>query len=73
MTTPISRSRGDPAAPFLAFLAAGVVVVVGVLAFLTFEESKPRRVDILAQGGPPAAFAPPVDPQSPPTPTPTPR
>ncbi|HEX7760901.1 MAG TPA: hypothetical protein VF459_15450 [Caulobacteraceae bacterium] len=50
MAAPIRNGRRwDPATPFLVFLAGGVVVVVGVLAFLTYEEGRPRRVESVAQ------------------------
>jgi hypothetical protein len=63
MTNSPSAPRGDPAAPFLTFLAAGVVMVVAVLAYLTFEEGKPRRAEVLADNLPARiAPAPPTSP-----------
>lgn len=38
----------DPAAPFLVFLAGGVVVVLAVLAFLTYHEGRPRHFETIA-------------------------
>jgi hypothetical protein len=58
MTNSPSPARGDPAAPFLAFLAAGVVMVVAVLAYLTFEEGRPRRAEMLAASAPAPIAAP---------------
>ncbi len=50
MAKPIQTARRwDPAAPFLVFLVGGVVVVLAVLAFLTYEEGRPRRVEALAE------------------------
>lgn len=63
-----SAPRGDPAAPFLAFLAAGVVTVVAVLAYLTFEEGRPRRGEMLADNlAPRTAIAAAPNPEPSPT------
>ncbi|MGA0599164.1 hypothetical protein ACO2Q3_00500 [Caulobacter sp. KR2-114] len=59
----------DRAAPLFAFLAVAVVMVVGVLAYLAFEEGRPRRV-AMAQN-PPVATAT-VAPSSTPDPQPSP-
>jgi hypothetical protein len=72
MAEPTQRTRAwDPAAPFLVFLAGGVVVVLAVLAFLTYEEGRPRHVEALAQNVPVRllpALPPAIDPQPLPVP-----
>ena len=70
MTNTPSAPRGDPAAPFLTFLAAGVVMVVAVLAYLTFEEGRPRRADLLADSRPASIAPAPPNPQPLPFPAP---
>jgi len=61
----------DRAAPFFAFLAVAVVMAVGVLAFLAFQEGRPRRVEQLAENFAPAPALPPqTDPQPLPAPIP---
>lgn len=63
----------DRAAPFFAFLAVAVVMAVGVLAFLAFEEGRPRRVEQFAQNvASEPMTSPRADPQPLPLPVPTP-
>lgn len=63
----------DRAAPFFAFLAVAVVMAVGVLAFLAFQEGRSRRVEQLAQNAVAASLppSPAQGPQSLPAPIPT--
>ena len=61
------EGQRDAAAPFIAFLAGGVVVVVAVLAFLTYQEGQPRRTEALAQN-----FSPRITPSPSATPDPQP-
>ncbi len=61
----------DRAAPFFAFLAVAVVMAMGVLAFLAFEEGRPRA-ERIAENLAAAPTAPATNPQPAPIPVPTP-
>jgi len=74
MPRSMRNGRWDPAAPFLVFLAGGVVVVLAVLAFLTYHEGRPRRFETMAFSGaaPITPISPAPNPQPLPLPTPSP-
>lgn len=61
----------DRAAPFFAFLAVAVVMAMGVLAFLAFEEGRPRT-ERIAENLVVAPTTQATNPQPTPVPVPTP-